>query len=288
MLRFFALMQSEEIMEKFYEVKKRILEYARKDADIKAIVAIGSSTRKDVKADEFSDLDLCVVTSNAEKWYSGEYPKLFGKLNVSFIEPTLGGGKEVRCIYDDDKDVDMVIFAPEHFEALVKEGVAECVMNRGYDVLYDSMGCAELLEKHIKPGRSNPTISEAEFVNTVNDFYFHNIWASKKLKRGELWSAKMCVDSYLKYRLLRMLELYRYKSCGVDVWHDGRFLEKWAGDEIIEELKMCFARYDEEDVRNALVATYKLFEKISEKLAAIEGFEYPAQAKNCAKLYLGI
>lgn len=275
-------------MEKYHEIKKRILEHAEKDADIKAIVAIGSSTRKDVKADEFSDLDLFVVTSNVEKWHSGEYPKLFGNVSISFIEPTLGGEKEIRCIYDDDKDVDMIIFTPEHFEALVKEGAAECVMNRGYDVLYDSMGCAELLEEHIKPGRSNPKISEAEFVNIVNDFYFHNIWASKKLKRGELWSAKMCVDSYLKNRLLKMLELYRHKSCGVDVWHDGRFLEKWAGAEIIEELKMCFARYDEEDVRNALIATCKLFEKTSEKFAAAEGFEYPAQAKNCAKAYLGI
>lgn len=275
-------------MNKFCDIKIKILEYSNKDEEIKAIVAIGSSTRSDVKADEFSDLDLCVVTSDVEKWFSGEYPKLFGKVSVSFVEPTLGGGKEIRCIYDDDKDVDMIVLTPEHFEALVKEGVAECVMNRGYDVLYDSMGCAQLLKKHIKPGRSNPTISEAEFVNTVNDFYFHNIWASKKLKRGELWSAKMCMDSYLKNHLLKMLELYRFKSCDVDVWHDGRFLEKWVGDEIIEDLKTCFARYDEEDVRNALIATHKLFEKISERLAAIEGFEYPAQAKNCAKSYLGI
>lgn len=275
-------------MEKYYDIKKRILEHAKKDEEIKAIVAIGSYTREDVKADEFSDLDLCVVTSDVEKWYSGEYPRLFGKVSVSFVEPTLGGGKEIRCIYDGDKDVDMIISTPEHFESLVKEGVAECVMNRGYDVLYDSMGCAELLEKHVKPDRSNPIIDEAEFVNIVNDFYFHNIWASKKLKRGELWSAKMCVDSYLKNHLLKMLELYRYKSASVDVWHSGRFLEKWAGDEILEELKMCFARYDEEDVRNALVSTNQLFARITEELAAMEGFEYPAQAKECAKSYLGI
>lgn len=273
-------------MEKYYEIKNQILEYSNKDEDIKAIVAIGSSTRKEIKADEFSDLDLFVVTSNTEKWYSGEYPELFGKVNISFIEPTLGGGKERRCIYDDDKDVDMLIFTPEHFETIIKEGVAEQVMNRGYDVLYDSMGCTQLLKRYIKPGHSNPTISEEEFVNTVNIFYFHDIWASKKLKRGELWSAKMCVDSYLKNHLLRMMELYRYKSDDVDIWHDGRFLEKWAGDEILRELGMCFAHYDEEDVRKALIATHKLFERITEELAKIEGFEYPEQARKCAKAYL--
>ncbi len=275
-------------MEKYDDIKSRLLEYANKDEDIKAIVAIGSSMRKDIKADEFSDLDLFIVTKNTESWYSGEYPKLLGQVNISFIEPTLGDGKERRCIFDDDRDVDMLIFTPEHFEKIVKEGIAEWVMNRGYDVLYDSMQCTELLKEYIKLGHSNPAMSEKEFINIVNNFYFHDIWASKKLKRGELWSAKMCVDSYLKNHLLRMMELYRYESEGVDVWHNGRFLEEWAGDEILKELRMCFANYDKEDVCKALIATHNLFERITEELAKIEGFEYPNQARDCAKAYLKI
>ena len=83
-------------MDKYYEIKRKILEYSNKDDDIKAVVAIGSSTRKEVKADEFSDLDLFIVANDPEKWYSGEYPEYFGKVNISFIEPTLGGGREGR------------------------------------------------------------------------------------------------------------------------------------------------------------------------------------------------
>jgi aminoglycoside 6-adenylyltransferase len=60
-------------------------------------------------------------------------------VSISFIEDTLGGGKERRCIYDEDKDVDMIVLTPEQFEAAIKEGVAQWVMNRGYMVLYDSM-----------------------------------------------------------------------------------------------------------------------------------------------------
>lgn len=275
-------------MDKYYEIKRKILEYSNKDDDIKAVVAIGSSTRKEVKADEFSDLDLFIVANDPEKWYSGEYPKYFGKVIISFIEPTLGGGRERRCIYDDDKDVDMLIFTPEDFERIVKEGIAGWVMNRGYEVLYDSINCTELLKNHIKLEHPNPAISEEEFINTVNNFYFHDIWSSKKIKRGELWSAKMCVDSFMKNHLLRMIELYRYKSEGVDVWHEGRFLEKWAGDEILKQLEMCFAHYDKEDVQQALIASHKLFKEITEKLAKIEGFQYPDQARKCAEAYLKI
>ena len=104
-------------MDRYQDIKAKILEYANKDEDIKAIVAIGSSTRKEIKADEFSDLDLFVVTNDPEKWYSGEYPELLGNVSISFIEPTLGGGKERRCIYDEDRDVDMIILTPEQFEA---------------------------------------------------------------------------------------------------------------------------------------------------------------------------
>ena len=209
-----------------------------------------------------------------------------GNVSISFVEPTLGGGKERRCIYDEDRDVDMIILTPEQFETAIKEGVAEWVMNRGYEVLYDSMDFTELLKTYIKPGRSEPCIDEAEFQNVVNDFYFHNIWAYKKLKRGELWSAKVCVDSYLKKHLLRMVELYRYKTAGVDVWHDGRFIEKWAGEEILDELKNCFAHYEEEDVLRALIATCRLFEKVTKELADAEGFAYPEKACSCAKAYL--
>ena len=275
-------------MDKYIQIKSKILEYAESDDDIKGIVAIGSTTRSDVKADEYSDLDLFIVTVNTEPWFSGEYPKKFGNVNISFIEDTLGGGKERRCIYDEDKDVDMLVFTPEQFEAAVKEGVAQWVMNRGYMVLYDSMDFTSLLEKHITLSVTAPSMTKDEFLNMINDFYFHNIWAYKKLKRGEIWSAKISVDSYLKNYLLRMIELYRSKVAGLDVWHDGRFFDSWAGDEILSEISECFAHYDKDDIRKALIKTHELFARISRELAELEGYVYPDVAEKCAKAYLGL
>ncbi len=275
-------------MDKYFQIKSNILKYAESDDDIKAIVAIGSSTRSDVKADEYSDLDLFIITANTEPWFSGEYPKKFGNVNISFIENTLGGGKERRCIYDEDKDVDMLVFTPEQFEAAVKEGVAQWVMNRGYIVLYDSMDFTSLLEKHITLSVTAPSMTEDEFMNMINDFYFHNIWAYKKLKRGEIWSAKISVDSYLKNYLLRMIELYCSKVSGVDVWHDGRFLDRWADNEILSDLQKCFAHYDKDDIKRALIRTHELFARITRELAEAEGYEYPAGAEKCARAYLGL
>ncbi len=124
-------------MDRYDEIKRRLIECAKQDKDIRTIIAIGSSTRDKVMADEYSDLDLIIVTEEVATWFSGEYPKKLGEVSISFIELTLGGGKERRCIYNEDKDVDMIIFTPNQFEDALKVGVCNWVMNRGYMVLYD-------------------------------------------------------------------------------------------------------------------------------------------------------
>lgn len=273
-------------MDRYIDIKKRLIEYAKQDEAIKAVVAIGSSTRDEIKADEYSDLDLIIVTEDTEKWYSGEYPNLLGNVNISFIEPTLGGGKERRCIYDEDRDVDMIIFTQSQFEEALRAGVASWVMNRGYEVLYDAIACEKEIGTYVKKGHSNPTMSAEEFDNMVNDFYFHNIWAKKKVLRGELWSAKMCVDAYLKNYLLKTIELYCYEFEAKDVWHDGRFIDTWAGEHITEELSHCFAHYEKTDILNALKATNRLFEELTREIAVKKGYSYPEKAAKCAKSFL--
>lgn len=273
-------------MDKFSEIKKRLIDYAEKDEEIKAIIAIGSSTRKEVKADEYSDLDLLIVTDTPDKWNSGEYPKLLGNVNISFAEPTMGGAMERRCMYDDDKDVDFIAFTSEQFEYALEAGIAGFVMNRGYSILYGAEAYQEKIGKFIFEGKSNPQMSEEEFLNIVNDFYFHNIWSLKKLLRGELWAGKMCTDAYLKNYLLRIMEIYCHDIEGKDVWHDGRFIDTWANDSIKEELSKCFAHYERADVYKAVKATNQLFTKLSEEIAEKKGYRFPEEAKDCAKRYI--
>lgn len=273
-------------MDRFIEIKRRLLEEAIADDQIKAVIVIGSSTRETVKADEYSDLDLIIVTDDVLKWHSNEYPEKLGNVSIAFLEPTLGGGKEKRVIYDEDKDVDFIIMTPDQFLEALRSGVCNIVMNRGYSILYDTMSYEEEIKTYVKPVILRSDIEEAEFINVVNDFYFHNIWAYKKLKRGEIWSAKMSIDAYLKGHLLKMIEVYCHEIEEKDVWHDGRFLDTWAKGFITDELKSCFSHYDEKDMKEALIHTHLLFEKVTRDIAIKKGFAYPESAVQCAKRYI--
>ena len=235
--------------ERYAEIKQNLCRFAEETDAVRAVIAIGSTTRSDIPADEFSDLDLFIVTESPEGWLSGEYPRLFGNVSISFVEPTLGGGMERRCIYDEDKDTDMMILTPLQFEKALKEGVAQWVMNRGYRILCDKDGYEREIPKYVNLTADHADMTEKEFTNVVSDFFFHNIWACKKLKRGELWSAKICIDAYLKKLLLKIIEEYQLCMGTEDVWHDGRFLERWADNTVLEGLKDCFAHYDAADER---------------------------------------
>lgn len=273
--------------DRYAEIKSRMCSLAGLDGAVHAVIMIGSRTRESVPADEYSDLDTVIVTDAPEKWFSGEYPAQLGRMDISFIEPTLGGGREKRCIYDGDLDVDMIILTSAQYEKAMEEGVLEWVMNRGYKVLYaDSDRIAGLAAKYVRPEVPRPEMREEEFLNTVGDFYFHNVWACKKLMRGELWSAKMCIDGYLKDRLRKMIEQYCLMTGSADVWHDGRFLDRWADLSVLEELKSCFAHYYAGDCKKALGATHKLFARLAASVAEKRGYKYPKEAEDCAAEYL--
>ncbi len=264
--------------DRYAEIKRRLLDIANADKGVKAIVAIGSSTRSEVKADEFSDLDLIIAAENPDSWLYGNIPDQLGTLKISFVEPTLGGGKERRVLYENALDVDMIIFTPEQFTTAIKEGVADWVCNRGYTVLHDTMDFADLLAEFVRCEVNHDALTEDQYINMVNDFAFHTIWASKKILRGELWSAKMNIDAYLKNYLLKMMELYSVSKYSIDVWHDGRFIDRWADEAIKEALPKCFAHYDREDIISALFETKKLFVRLAKEAAVIRGYKYPETA----------
>ena len=272
--------------DKYHEIKRRLLLLAENHAEIKAVLAIGSSTRSDVPADEYSDLDLMIVTDDTDSWLYGNLPAELGDVKISFVEPTLGGGMERRVLYGGWLDVDMIVFTAGQFLNAVNDGTASWVMNRGYAVLHDRIGAAKLLKNKISLEIHKSDFSESEFQNLASNFYFHTVWAAKKLLRGELWSAKMCLDSYLKNLLLKVLEVHAAAKNHADVWHDGRFLDRWADEEIRVELKNCFARYDKDDMKNALKSTHRLFAKIAKETASLKNFAYPDEAEKFSNEFL--
>lgn len=280
---------------RFDAIKRGLLQLAEQAEDIKAIIEIGSQARTYERADEYSDLDLLLVTDMPEEYLErDDRLAKVGTIKISFVEPTLGGALERRILFEGALDVDLVVFTQAQCEDMLLNHVADGILERGYVILYDVMNFAEK-SKAIKSVSStinshNGTwkISEREYINMVNDFWYHTVWTTKKIARGEIWTAKMCIDSYMKVQLLRMMEFYHKSLYGeaYDVWHDGRFLEKWADEIIVNKLRACFSRYDKKEIAQAVIQTAALFGEMAKVCAEKNKYAYPVEAEEYARFVI--
>ena len=264
---------------------EKIRTWAENDPDVRAVLIIGSQARTDVPADEWSDLDLLVFHADPARLIaSTEWFQSFGTVVLSMVEPTaLGGSRERRVLYSDGRDVDFAVFPAEAIRALTVSTEGQSVLSRGFVVLADKdhrLGGLESSAAVTPPASVGPS-SRDEFMANFSDFYYHVLWAAKKLRRGETWSAKMVCDGYLKLLLVRMIEWSTLASARakVDTWHDGRFVDRWAPPEVRDRLPSTFGRYQSQDLARALRETGRLYSQLGHQVAEKLGWSYPTEAE---------
>ena len=260
------------------ELEEKITAWAGGERDVRAVALVGSRARTDSPADEWSDWDVVIFADDSAALLErDDWVDAFGAVKLTFLEPTaVGGQRERRVLYEDGTDVD---FSVVPFE-LTEHAAAAQVAARGIRVLLDKDGELRRRLNEVPPRQRAPLPTQHELSEVVQDFYYHGIWAAKKLRRGELFTAKQAVDSYMKRLLLRMLEWHaRVRDPEVDTWHEGRFLESWADPNALEELRLAYARYDEEDVQRALFVTLDLFRRLARETAAARGLTYAGDAE---------
>lgn len=271
---------------RYGSIVERFRKFADSDPDVRAALIVGSQARTDVPADEWSDLDIAIFHIDPARLIdSTEWFQPFGTVVLSMVEATaVGGSLERRVLCSDGKDVDFAIFpsAALPFIAGSPEGLS--VLGRGFIILLDKdhqLGEFGVVARSKAPEPLGlPT--EEEFLANVSDFFYHLLWAAKKLRRGEIWTAKMGCDGYLKLLLVRMIEWSTVASASttVDVWHDGRFLDRWAPPEVRARLPATFAQYEVRDLPRALGETGRLYSRLAHQVAGRFGWNYPTEAED--------
>ena len=265
------------------ELSKQLAEYATREPRIQAVLLLGSRSRKDHPADVYSDYDFLLLTTDSRYFLeTDDWLKQFGTIHISFLEPTLSGGMERRVCFDGAQDADFLLFPADRAAELARDPEVGRLLSRGYRVPVDKIAFAAMLSNLPIPGPA--ILSEAEFQNLVQTFAFHILWAVKKVRRGELWCAKQCIDGYMKQLLRQMLECREKAGHGdsFDCWHDGRFLDQWLDKNFAARLPETFAKYEAADLIRALSSTAELFAAAAKEAAAKRHFRYPAESMGYA------
>jgi aminoglycoside 6-adenylyltransferase len=247
---------------KYRETANQILAWAQAEEDIHGIAIIGSQARSTLVSDQWSDLDLMVLTGHPQLWMADNaWFDRFGDVVTFFDEMvhlhfTNWNWCVKRVLYSDFRDIDFSILPYDHLDEVLS--VNEDILSKGYQVIYDSApGLLEskiraLLERRKPAGAHLPAREEVDAV--VRDLLFHVIWAMKKIKRGELWVATGCINSYMRGLLLQLVDAHNAAANRQPdiLQYNGRFLDQRSDPEVLAGLARCFTRYDADEAVEAL------------------------------------
>jgi aminoglycoside 6-adenylyltransferase len=272
---------------KYDKTVDEIIAWSQQDSNVEGAIVIGSQVRDELHADEWSDLDVMVLANSPYLLLDeATWMDRFGTPVCVFVEvnelPFATWNWCVkRVLFDDYRAVDFSILPSDKLDEVLS--VNKGIMSKGYRVVYDPN--PDLLDSKIravieKIEEAVPQIPiERELSNDVSNLLFHIIWAFKKIKKGELWVAVRCINTYIRDLLLRLIEFYNAsvtKKPSV-VMYSGRFLEDRTDGEILVQLKHCFAKYDEQDAIDTLGHLVDVTWFVSRRLFEALGYQLNAE-----------
>jgi aminoglycoside 6-adenylyltransferase len=246
-----------------------VTDWAREREDVRAALVVGSYARSELPADRWSDLDVGLfVDDPALLADDASWVEEFGTPVLTFLEPTAFGDRvERRVLYESGEDVDFPLIDASDWRALASSADARLVLSRGYRLLYDELGMEDELAK-VTPLADPWPPDAAAFDQLTSDFWFHALWAAKKLRRGEVLTALGCLDRLVLSSTVTMLAWHaRAVDPSVDTWHGTRFVERWADPGALVRLESATPRYSVRDVARALWETIDLFETLEDETA---------------------
>lgn len=279
---------------KYDGIIQNFVRYSKTCEVFRAAAIIGSRARTEKKADEFSDLDILILSEEPERHiYSTHWLSEIGDVHITFTETLpLGTGKERRVMFSGALDVDFAILPASRAEVIFSNPEIMGVLKKGVKILFDKDDLFSQL--NLPSGEfenlrtKEPSAKDVE--NTIQDFWYHCIWSMKKVQRGEYWVAKMCVDGYMKSLMMRMIEWdYQLKQTEPrEIWYNGRFFEIWVDNDIQDEMKGCFSHYDQTDIVLALKNSMNLFSRLSKRATKRVKMQYPQKAEDFVRNYLSL
>ncbi|MFT3894496.1 MAG: aminoglycoside 6-adenylyltransferase [Anaerolineales bacterium] len=270
------------------EMYDLILNYAKNDDNIRAMVLNGSRANPNAPKDVFQDYDIaCLVNDMTPYFKNPNIPPLFGEILIlqepedMQDPPADNDGTYVYLMqFKDGNRIDLSFHPPEIFKKIATDNLTV--------ILLDKDG----ILGHIPPSSDKDYLptppTEKLFRDCCNEFWWVSPYAAKGLWRGELTYAKHMQDEYIRAQLMKMLVWYFgiqtdfKKSPG----KMGKYLKADLEPKIWSELEKTYSDADFENIWNALFAMGSLFRKLATFVAAHFGFQYNQQEDDNVTEYL--
>ena len=259
------------------EMLELILETARDDERIRAVIMNGSRANPNAPRDPFQDFDIVyIVTEVAPFRRNTAWIERFGELmilqmpdDMQDLPPKEDGGFTYLMQFTDGNRIDLGLYPLARLAELERDSLSLLLLDK--DGLIEPFAPAN--ESDYLP--KQPTAKA--FADCCNEFWWVSPYVAKGLWREEIAYAKHMHEHYVRDQLMQMLAWHVgvHTRFSKNPGKFGKYLQHYLPPDLWELLLKTYAGASYKDTWAALFATCDLFRIVALDVAEHFGFDYP-------------
>ena len=255
-----------------------ILNFARNDEGIRAVILNGSRANPNAPKDIFQDFDIaCLVKDMNLYMRNANIPPYFGEIlilqepeNMGEPSPEDIGRYAYLMQFMDGNRIDLSFHAPEKWKFVTSDSQSIVLLDKD-NALGELSPASDVDYWATKP-------TNKQFQDCCNEFWWMNPYVAKGLWRGEFTYAKWMME-VVQEQLMDMLTWYFgiktdfKKSPG----KQGKYIRAYVEPDIWAELERTYSDANVENNWESLFTADSLFRRVAKVVAGQFGFQYPQQ-----------
>lgn len=257
-----------------------ILNTAKQDDRIRAVIMNGSRTNPNAMPDVFQDYDIVYLVTavgsftNDHSWIDIFGERMILQLPDEFGDPPTkeDNGRFTYLIqFMDGNRIDLTLYSVDHLDQREEDSLTVLLLDK--DRLFGSLPAPD--ESDYLP--SPPTAKQ--YADSCNEFWWVSVYVAKGLWRRQLTYAKYMMDNAVRGELMKMLTWYVGIKTGYsrNLGGYGKFLQQILEPDLWAMLEKTYADADYEHNWDALFMMAELFRRIARAVAEHQEFDYVEQ-----------
>ncbi|GIX56815.1 aminoglycoside 6-adenylyltransferase [Bacillus paranthracis] len=260
------------------EMLDLIINTAKEDERIRAVIMNGSRVNPNVKKDCFQDFDIIYAVKDIRTFTSNHnWIHKFGEIMIvqmpeemSLIPADEDGKFPYLMQFMDGNRIDLTLVPVD----LIKKFVGQDSLSK---LLLDKDNCMEEFPPASDKDYLIKKPTEKEFLDCCNEFWWCSTNVAKGLWREELSYVKGMLDGPVRDMLIVMLEWHIGMKTDfiVNAGKFGKHFEKYIEKDMWVQFKRTFSNAEYENIWESFFVMGNLFREVANEIANAYGYPYP-------------
>jgi aminoglycoside 6-adenylyltransferase len=273
------------------EIKRLIIDVAKNDDRVRAVLLNGSRANFKIPPDKYQDFDIVYIVNDIENLISDKsWTNVFGEkliwqlpdqMGVDKKGPEKGATFALLMLFTDGNRIDLTLLPTNEIKANYK-GDSLTIVWLDKDNMFSNIDLPIDSDYLVK----EPT--EKEFLDTCNEFWWVCTYVAKGLARNEIIYSKEMLETVVRPMFMNVIAWHIGIETNflVSVGKGGKFMKSYLPPDLYNQILQTYSDHALGNNWKALFQMTDLFGQLAQKIANVLTFNYAMTEEKNVRNYL--